>query len=224
MIKFICKMATLLSSTFLLSACNGIVNISSSDEALGYEPIYSTFPLPYVFIASSVQWNEDYAVSAAHTPFLKNVVYKCSTGCDLVFIKRKATGKIPEWRYAAFNEKIKAYGTTPLYMTASSEGSLLKTRFIQNVSNNNKSGREFYRLADMALLKGMSGGPVYGSDGKVIGISLGFVNKSMMTEQELNNAPDIKNTAHPSYFLQTEIVEREWKKFQYQENQKLKKS
>lgn len=224
MLKCIFKVVAVVAMASVLCACNGIVKIDSSEDAIGYKPIYSTFPLPYVFIASSIQWNEDYAVSAAHTPFLKDVVYRCSTGCDLVFIKRKASGRIPEWRYSTLNEKIKSYGTTPMYMTVSSEGNLLKTRFIQNVSNGKKSGREFYKLANMALIKGMSGGPVYGLDGKVIGISLGFVNKSMMTASELDQAPDIKNTEHPSYILQTEIVEREWKRFQYQENQKIKKS
>jgi hypothetical protein len=209
-----------LSSLGILSACNGIVNIGDSKEAVGYEPVYSSFPLPYVFTASMVQWNEDYAVSAQHTPFLGNIEYRCSTGCDLVFIKHKATGAIPIWRSSILNEKISAYGNTSFYVTAKTDGVVLKTRFIQESSNNNKTTKEYYKLTSDATTKGMSGGPVYGTDGEVVGITLGFVNKTLMSDSQINLTPEIKQYPQLSYMLPTEIIDREWKKFQYIKNKK----
>lgn len=219
--KKLVKSAAIVFSLSLLTGCNGFVQVSSSNEALGYKPIYSGFPLPYIFAASSVQWNEDYAVSAAHTPFLSNVVYRCSTGCDLVFIKAKATGKIPEWRHSIIDEQVTSYGNTSLYVTAKSEGYVMKTRFIQETENkNHKIRKEFYKLTSNSTVKGMSGGPVYANDGKVVGITLGFVMKTLMTEEKLNKTPELKKYDQLSYIMQTEIIEREWKIFQEQEKNK----
>lgn len=221
MLKNLIKCGSIAVALSLLTGCNGFVNISSSDEALGYKPIYSGFPLPYLFAASSVQWNEDYAVSAAHTPFLSDVAYRCSTGCDLVFIKNKATGEIPKWRYSVIDEKVNSYGNTSLYMTAKSEGLVMKTRFIQEAENNkHQMKKEFYKLTSSPSVKGMSGGPVYGSDGKVVGITLGFVSKSLMKDSEMSKAPELNQYDQFSYIMQTELIEREWALFQRQERSK----
>lgn len=221
MIKKLLKLVSATVVLALLGGCNGFVKVSSSDEALGYKPIYSGFPLPYIFAASSVQWNEDYAVSAGHTPFLSNVAYRCSTGCDLVFIKNKATGKIPEWKHSVTDEHITSYGNTSAYITAKSEGNVLKTRFIQeSEGKNHKMIKEFYKLNSSASVKGMSGGPVYTPDGKVVGITLGFVSKSGITQDKLDSMPELKKYDQLSYMLQTEIIEREWKIFQRQEKLK----
>lgn len=219
--KKLVKSAAIAFSLSLLTGCNGFVKVSSPDEALGYKPIYSGFPLPYIFAASSVQWNEDYAVSAAHTPFLRNVVYRCSTGCDLVFIKAKATGKIPEWRHSIIDEKVTSYGNTSLYVTAKSEGYVMKTKFIQTSENaSHKIKKEFYKLTSNSTTKGMSGGPVYANDGKVVGITLGFVIKSLLNDEKINSNPELKKYDQLSYMMQTEIIEREWKLFQEQEKNK----
>jgi hypothetical protein len=221
MIRKPLKIASFILTLTMLGGCNGFVKVSSSDEAMGYKPIYSGFPLPYVFAASSVQWNEDYAVSAGHTPFLSNVAYRCSTGCDLVFIKTKSTGNIPEWKHSITDEHITSYGNTSTYLTAKSEGNVLKTRFIQeSEGKNHKTRKEFYKINSSASVKGMSGGPVYSQDGKVVGITLGFVIKSSISEDKLNLMPELKKYDQLSYMLQTEIIEREWKIFQKQEQLK----
>lgn len=221
MIKRLLKLLSIAVILPILGGCNGFAKVSSSEEALGYKPIYSGFPLPYVFAASSVQWNEDYAVSAGHTPFLSDVVYRCSTGCDLVFIKNKATGKVPEWKHSITGEHITSYGNTSAYITVKSEGNVLKTHFIQeSEGKNHKMIREFYKLNSSASMKGMSGGPIYSEDGKVVGITLGFVIKSTITEDKLRLNPELKKYDQLSYMLQTEIIEREWKIFQKQEQLK----
>lgn len=202
--------------SIVLAGCNGTVQFSSSNDAAGYKPIYSGFPLPYFYVASSVQWNEDYIVTAQHTPLLGKVAYRCSTGCDLVFIKRKATSKIPEWRHSAPNEKITAFGNSPMYMTVKASGSTLKTRFEKYVENNNKKTKEMYKINNIANLTGMSGGPIYGEDGKVVGITLGFIIKTLLPEEEFKKFPELLQPSTLSYMMQTEIIEREWKLFQQQ--------
>jgi len=210
------SMGLLVVACIMLVGCNGTVQLASSDDAIGYKPIHSGFPLPYFYVASSVQWNEDYIVTAQHTPLLGKIAYKCSTGCDLVFIKRKATGKIPEWRYSVTNEKITAFGNSPMYMTVKASGSTMKTKFEKYVENNNKKTKEMYKINNIANLTGMSGGPIYGEDGKVVGITLGFIIKTLLPEQEFKKFPELIQPSTLSYMMQTEIIEREWKIFQKQ--------
>lgn len=145
--KFI-KLGLLASAISIIAGCNGTIHLTSASDAKGYEPVFSGFPLPLFFVASSVQWNEDYAVSAKHTPFLRNIAYSCSTGCDLVFIKRKADNNIPEWRHSI---------------------------------------------------------------------------KTLMSDEKLTKTPELIKPSTISYMMQTEIIEREWKLFQEQEQEKNKK-
>jgi hypothetical protein len=217
--KFI-KLGLIASTVSIVAGCNGTIHLTSASDAKGYEPVFSGFPLPLFFVASSVQWNEDYAVSAKHTPFLRNVAYTCSTGCDLVFIKRKADNNIPEWRHSVPNEKLTAYGTSPLYVPAKTEGAAMETRLQKDVESNNKKSIELYKLNNMASIMGMSGGPIYGEDGKVVGITLGFVIKTLMSDEKLTKTPELIKPSTISYMMQTEIIEREWKLFQEQEKNK----
>lgn len=217
--KFI-KLGIISSAISIIAGCNGTIQLTTASDAKGYEPVFSGFPLPLFFVASSVQWNEDYAVSAKHTPFLRNVAYTCSTGCDLVFIKRKADNNIPEWRHSVPNEKLTAYGTSPLYIPAKTEGTAMITRLQKDVEANDKKEVELYKLNNMASMMGMSGGPIYGEDGKVVGITLGFVIKTLMSNEKLATAPELIKPSSISYMMQTEIIEREWKLFQEQEKNK----
>lgn len=217
--KFI-KLGIIVSSISLIAGCNGTIQLSTASDAKGYKSVVSGFPLPLFFVASSVQWNEDYAVTAKHTPFLRNIAYTCSTGCDLVFIKRKADNNIPEWRHSVPNEKLTAYGTSPLYIPAKTVGTSMGTRLQKDVEMNDKKSIELYKLNNMATIMGMSGGPIYGEDGKVVGITLGFVIKSLMSSEKLATVPELIKPSTISYMMQTEIIEREWKLFQEQEKNK----
>ena len=214
------KYGLVISAVTLLSGCNGTIQLTSAEKAKGYEPVFSGFPLPLFFVASSVQWNEDYAVTAKHTPLLRNIAYTCSTGCDLVFIKRKSTGNIPEWRHSVPNEKLTAYGTSPLYIPAKTEGVSLLTRLQKDVEINNEKSVELYKLNNISSIMGMSGGPIYGEDGKVVGITLGFVIKTLLSKEKLAKVPELIEPSSISYMMQTEIIEREWKIFQEQEKNK----
>lgn len=212
----ICLIASIISGC----SSNGPVEVSDSNDATGYEAVYSGLPMPFVFVASSIQWNEDYAVSAKHTPFLINVAYECSTGCDLVFIKRKAKGKIPEWRDSLPNENIISYGNSPAYLTVKAEGNMLKTK-LEYITDNG-APREFYSLTNSPTLSGMSGGPVYAkSDNKVVGMTLGFVVKSSITQENFDRNPELINEDKITIILPTELIEKEWKLFQSRERKNL---
>lgn len=214
------KIGIVASTISIIAGCNGTIQLTTASDAVGYQSEVSGFPLPLFFVASSVQWNEDYAVSAKHTPFLKNVAYTCSTGCDLVFIKRKADNNIPEWRHSIPNEKITAYGTSPLYIPAKTTGTTLLTKLEKEVEVNNKKSFELYKLNNIASIVGMSGGPIYGEDGKVVGITLGFVIKTLISNEKLAIVPELIKPSKISFMMQTEIIEREWKLFQEQEKNK----
>lgn len=217
--KFI-KVGLVASTISIIAGCNGTIQLTTASDAKGYEPVFSGFPLPLFFVASSVQWNEDYAVSAKHTPFLRNIAYTCSTGCDLVFIKRKADNNIPEWRHSVPYEKLIAYGTSPLYIPAKTEGTSMATKLQKDVEVNNTKSIELYKLNNMASMMGMSGGPIYGEDGKVVGITLGFVIKTLMSDKKLAQTPELIKPSSISFMMQTEIIEREWQIFQEQEKNK----
>lgn len=97
------------------AGCNGFVKPDLSgpvNEA--YFPVFSGFPMPYMYMASAVQWNEDYAVTTGHTPFIPNVAYRCSTRCDLVFIKHKANGHFRHEVSAAGGREHHGRGREPL--------------------------------------------------------------------------------------------------------------
>ena len=103
------KMLLLSFLAVSLSGCNGYVQPIGSSGASSFRDhslVHSGMPLPAFFMGTATQWNEDYAVTARHIPLVKKVVYRCEDGCDLVFIKRKAKGKTPEWREPVPGKKV----------------------------------------------------------------------------------------------------------------------
>ena len=168
-----------------------------------YFSVFSGFPLPYVYMASAVQWNEEYAVTTRHTPLLSHVSYSCSTGCDLVFIKHKANGRYPAWRAPRVGESITAVGTSPYYATVSGRGKVYSAPF----TNSDENSHEQYAIHDAPLIKGMSGGPVIASDGSVVGINIGFFSTTLA---DVSNVPGVKGAERISVFVPYSIVAREW--------------
>ncbi|NBA98624.1 serine protease [Pseudomonas sp. R5(2019)] len=173
---------------------------SASDS---WFPVHSGFPLPYVFLASAVQWNEDYAVTAGHIPFITYVQHACSTGCDLVFFKHKARGRIPNWRAPKPGESITAAGSSPYLASAVGRGRVYSTPFF----NTNDNSGDRYAIHDAPLIKGMSGGPVIAADGSVLGINIGYHN---ITAEEQSKHPGIKDAQRISVFLPYAVIQREW--------------
>ncbi|MCY1405677.1 hypothetical protein D9M71_209220 [compost metagenome] len=159
--------------------------------------------MPYLYMASAVQWNEDYAVTTRHTPLMRNVKYSCSTGCDLVFIQHKANGRYPSWRAPRVGEQITAAGASPYLATATGKGKVYSAPFI----NTDENSGDLYGIHDAPLTKGMSGGPVIASDGSIVGINIGFYSTTL---NDVSFHPGVKGAERISIFIPYEIIRREW--------------
>ncbi|WP_300729096.1 serine protease [Pseudomonas sp.] len=192
--------------------CNGFVKpdpFGSINDS--YFIVRSGFPAPLVYSASAVQWNEDYAVSVRHTPHIANIAYSCSTDCDLVFIKHKAKDNYPLWRPPVLGESITAVGLSPFQMTTTGKGKIYQTPFVNTAEH---SG-DLYGIHDAPLVRGMSGGPVIGSDGKALGINTGFYS---VTLHDTIVQSHLRGAERVSVFIPYSIIAREWLLFQAQLN------
>ncbi|MCY1285693.1 hypothetical protein D3C76_808490 [compost metagenome] len=187
----------------ICAGCNGLVR-PDVDGATGasYFRVFSGFPLPYFFMASAVQWNEDYAVTVRHATLVPGKVHSCSTGCDLVFIRHSCDCRIPRWRTPRAGERITAAGAGPYLLGVQGTGRVYAVPFI----NTDESGGERYAIHDAPLAKGMSGGPVIAGDGSVVGINIGIYS---MTLNEIDN-PGVKSAKRISIFIPYAVIQREW--------------
>ncbi|MBB4865792.1 hypothetical protein HNP46_004693 [Pseudomonas nitritireducens] len=192
------------ASLLALPACSTAVRPVPAEEATpGYFPVSSAGALPSLYFGSAVQWNEHYAVSAAHIPSLANVAHRCSTGCDLVFIRREAQGALPLWRPAVTGESLEAVGQSPFFETVKGVG----TSKAQRVRLNGRNDRTAYALADAPVVEGMSGGPIYGRDDAVVGITVGTYTSTLPSP--MKSADNEPLTVYVPY----DVVLREWQLF-----------
>ncbi|AOE83359.1 serine protease [Pseudomonas sp. TCU-HL1] len=188
----------------LCAGCNGVVKPElASSTTNSYFPIFSGFPLPYFYMASAVQWNEEYAVTTAHTPLIPYETYRCSTGCDLVFFRHTAKAKIPSWRAAQPGESITSTGASPYLIAASGKGKVYPAPFI----NTDEDSGELYAIHDAPIAKGMSGGPVIAEDGSVVGINMGIYS---VTLNDLSYHPGVRGAQRISVFIPYSVILREW--------------
>lgn len=191
-------------ASVLLVGCNGLPRPLANDEALhGHFTVNSGFPLPYFFQGSAVQWNQDYAVTVRHIPLLPGVVYRCSSGCDMVFIRHPAEGPIPQWRKPVPGEPVTAVGFSPVFMNLKGEGIAKSMR----IKLDNSGDPTAYAAHNGPIVKGMSGGPVYGNDGAVLGITVGMLTGA---------APvfgDLKAGERLSLYLPYDVINREWEAY-----------
>lgn len=156
---------------------------------------------------SGVQWNEDYVVTAKNVNFVDGSVYQCLKGCDIQFVKRKATSPVPDWRTHVPNERLTFVGIQSEANFRAEFGMDL------NVKTYTESNTDMLvNVADNRIVSGMSGGPAYGLDGKVVGILTGSM--------DINN---LRNASHHnlsgrgeqlSVYLSYDDIQKEWEKFQ----------
>ncbi|MDF3863070.1 S1C family serine protease [Pseudomonas denitrificans (nom. rej.)] len=198
---------------FSLAGCNGWVSPESDGRLTDrYFTVLSGPPIPGFIVASAVQWNADYAVTAAHTPYLRHQAYRCSTGCDLLFIAHKADGTLPQWRQFRAGESVTALGSSSLLIPMSSMGKVWPVPFVDDGS----ASGERYGVHDAAIAKGMSGGPLIGRDGRLLGINIGF----QADFRPPANRPELAGMSRLSVFVPYSVIQREWLLFQAQSARK----
>lgn len=147
---------------------------------------------------SYIQMSPEYAMTAKHISTLKNRDYECSLGCDLVFFKHKDPDfKKDLWRKPLVNENVSQVGITREGDMIVKKGEVLKGY------NKPAKDSQFYNMSTTSkTVKGMSGGPVYGSDGKIIGMTIG----APLDKSEVKNVESI--------FIPYEIIKMEWENFE----------
>jgi hypothetical protein len=149
---------------------------------------------------SGAQWNADYVVTAKHVNFVENSAYVCKMGCDLQFVKRKATGSFPVWRDVVALEKITFVGIDQNNSLQNKSG-----RDLNTVTSTDTNSAITVRLVDTQTLGGMSGGPAYAEDGSVVGILTGSVSIDGVNAQAV--------------MVPYDVIKAEWLKFQATQSQ-----
>jgi hypothetical protein len=165
--------------------------------------VHSGGPLPFMLMGTAVQWNEDYAVTVKHIPYLSGAVYQGRA--DVQFFKHKANGA-PLWRAYQPGEAVTAVGYNSLYMSVKGSGHTLPAM----VRLDSKEGNVLYGTHDGPVAKGMSGGPVFANDGKVVGITVAFLTSSDLAALK---RPDLASQPRVSIFLPYAEISREWGRY-----------
>jgi type II secretory pathway pseudopilin PulG len=156
---------------------------------------------------SGVQWNEDYVVTTKNVDFADGSVQPCIKDCEIQFIKRKATAPVPDWRSHVVNERITFVGIESEARFRAEFGMDLNVKTYTETNTGT-----LLNVADNQIVNGMSGGPAYGLDGKVVGILTGStetINLRNSTNRNLSGRGE-----HLSVYLSYEDVQKEWEKFQ----------
>lgn len=147
--------------------------------------------------ASFVQWNDDYAVTASHVLYVDDVVHTCESGCDLKFFKHKADAPVAQWRDRVPNEPVVAVG-----LNINRENQRRTGNDMNVPVTDSADGSYTYYTTDARTVGGMSGGPVYGLDKKVIGMTLGQTSWD-----------DQGKIVAASTYLPYSLVQQEWNKY-----------
>lgn len=150
--------------------------------------------------ASFTQWNEEYAVTASHVAWVNDVAFTCEAGCDLKFFKHKATGPVIEWRNRVPNEEVVAVG-----LNEDRIGQVRTGKDINISVRLSDNSPYIYYTHSAKTQGGMSGGPVYGKDRKVIGMILGST-----------TVVENGTTRYASVYMPYSLVQQQWAKFQAQ--------
>ncbi|MFF7710431.1 trypsin-like peptidase domain-containing protein [Pseudomonas sp. NPDC007930] len=196
----------LLAACVLLSGCNGVPTAFIKDNPAYDEAfvVHSGGPLPLLLMGSAVQWNEDYAVTVKHVPYLDGAVYQ-GRG-DVQFFKHKASMPLPVWRQYSTGETLTAVGFSSLYVPVKGQGHALAALVRLDAQDG-----VFYATHDGPTAKGMSGGPVFGDDGDVVGINVAYLTESDLAQLKRQ---DLAHQPRVSIFMPYNEIAKEWRRFQ----------
>jgi len=196
---------SLLAACVLISGCNGVPTAFIKDPVYDQAfVVHSGGPLPLMLMGSAVQWNEEYAVTVKHIPYLNGSVYQ-GRG-DIQFFRHSASSA-PTWREFHAGEQLTAVGFNPLYFPVRGTGKALPAM----VRLDAKDGGVLYGTHDGPTAKGMSGGPVFAEDGDVVGINVAYLTQGDLRELD---RVDLVNQPRVSIFLPYNEIKKEWRRFQ----------
>jgi len=160
---------------------------------------------------SGVRWNDDYVVTAKHVSFAQGSVYKCSENCDLQFVKRKIVGNgvVPQWRESVATEKVTIIGNSIGGKTVISKGQDINRYFyvasgkVESRPEKPNQENAIVYASTAEIVHGQSGGPVFGDDGKVVGMLIG---KTILTGKEGKQYT-------VSVYVPYSVIKAEWEKY-----------
>ena len=195
---------SLLAACALISGCNGMstafVKDPVNDQAF---LVYSGGPLPMMLMGTAVQWNEDYAVTVKHLPYVSGSVFE-GRG-DVQFFRHKAA-HVPKWRQYQPGETVTAIGFNTFYTPTQGQGRTLPAM----VRLDAKDGGVMYGTHNGSTVKGMSGGPVFAEDGDAVGISVAYLDKDRLEQLKRT---DLSSQSQVSIFLPYAEINREWQRY-----------
>jgi hypothetical protein len=149
-------------------------------------------------MASGIQWNEQYMVTAKHVDFLSVPGVTCAESCDLQFV-RQHQDISTTWRSAKHLEPVRVVGVAPGKGLIEYRGRVLP--WMQSMPGSKVK----YQMVDAQIEDGMSGGPVYGEDGAVLGMVVGFIDPTALKASD-----QFKGFEQIGLFLPTVEIERQW--------------
>jgi hypothetical protein len=198
---------SLVAACVLISGCNGMPTAFNQDPVFDQAfVVHSGAPLPYLLMGSAIQWNEDYAVTVKHIPYIPGAVFQGQG--DVQFFKHKAD-HVPMWRSYQPGEELTSVGFNSAYMSVKGSGHALPAM----VRLDAKEGNVMYGTHDGPVAKGMSGGPVFAADGKVVGITVALLTSGDLAKIK---RPDLATQPRVSIFMPYNEINREWTRYMAQ--------
>jgi|GEM_PF-248567 len=153
----------------LLSGCimsNGPVSQTPGNQA--NQMVMIGIPLLLGGFGSAVPINEQYMITAKHVAKLSwdfNVIHH--PYCDLALIRR-SSNSIPTWGLIYPDQPVSHHGHSLLGNSIKGDG-----KYLQDVIDTNTDC--LYSLSDAPVMSGMSGGPVFNTNGEIAGITVAIV-------------------------------------------------
>ena len=159
-----------------------------------------------LLMGTAVQWNDEYAVTVKHLPYVRGSVFK-GRG-DVQFFRNKAV-QAPQWRQYRPGEAVTAVGFNTFYIPTQAQGRALSAMVRLDAAD----GGVMYGTHNGPTVKGMSGGPVFAEDGHAVGISVAYLDKGRLQGLKRD---DLSSQPQVSIFLPYSEINREWQRYQAQ--------
>lgn len=150
---------------------------------------------------TGIQWTSFYVVVTSNP---------CENICDIYFVSNKSSHNLPDWRDRKPNEKLQVVGNSILG----------ETFVINGVDVDKKVPYKYNYEAYVAFSNSMHyntplfSAPVYGEDGKIVGI-LNDTRKNNEIKEDLNES----EKQNIFVFISYDAIKQAWLKFQKEKNE-----